>query len=215
MRDSNHDLIMGRCAPGLNEELPDVLNIRRDGERGFYYDDPITIDECKEYCHASAYCRFISYKPVPVFKEVSGQQKMTGWCYLHTKCPLEAIQRHSMNAKYRIWSKDNLTPRVCRPGYTDNTGPREGWDQACVFPFTFGSRTYTKCVKSQWTRRTWCATEVDADNGLLPNRWGYCECGSSDEDSLFNQLDGLVNWRRSLMEELDHRRRRLLNWWWS
>ena len=53
-------------------------------------------------------------------------------------------------------------------------GPVSG--QSCHFPFKAEGSTVlqSSCIYDNTTKNPWCATEVDAEGTVMPNKWGYC-----------------------------------------
>jgi len=52
--------------------------------------------------------------------------------------------------------------------------PDNPFGRPCVFPFQYKDVEYNACtyVESEWL---WCATEVDEDGDMVPNRYGDCD----------------------------------------
>jgi hypothetical protein len=71
--------------------------------------------------------------------------------------------------------KSNTAP-ICRkfPVGTCITVSGPKTNQACVFPFTYGSTTYNKCT-SVADDQPWCATSVSDTGRYQGGKWGDCE----------------------------------------
>ncbi len=45
---------------------------------------------------------------------------------------------------------------------------------ACVFPFIYKTVSYSNCTTVQNNGIAWCATETDANNNYITDKWGKC-----------------------------------------
>jgi len=82
------------------------------------------------------------------------------------------------------------TERVCSNNCRTNSGPARG--RKCVFPFSFGGRTYNECA--MWTYgginkgKFWCSTSTDVEGKHINGQgnYGICgpECPSENDDDL-------------------------------
>merc|ERR1711990_1226884 len=55
--------------------------------------------------------------------------------------------------------------------------PDTTYGPPCVFPFKFDGVEYNACTFAS-SENLWCATEVDDNGDMVPNRYGDCEPGS-------------------------------------
>ena len=58
-----------------------------------------------------------------------------------------------------------------------STGPEEGKDALCIFPFLFKGTNYSECIFELNEYNAWCPTKVDEIGHHLNggNYWGFCQ----------------------------------------
>ena len=85
-------------------------------------------------------------------------------------------------------SSSSLSKEVMEESFScslpENTCRTEGgpdYPAACAETFINDGRQFYACtdVNSPLENKTWCATEVDSKNVMVPGKWGYCtpKCG--------------------------------------
>merc|ERR1712112_751301 len=46
---------------------------------------------------------------------------------------------------------------------------------ACVFPFTFSGKQYTRCTTAGGFSSPWCSTQTDSRGNHVQGQWGNCD----------------------------------------
>ena len=60
----------------------------------------------------------------------------------------------------------------------------------CIFPFTYGGKTYSECSNSGGTC-SWCATKLDSSGAYILGFWGCCNdvCPKEDQKGTFFKFE--------------------------
>merc|ERR1712243_485764 len=96
--------------------------------------------------------------------QVTSHMEMFWW---PRNCSGTAVQETSVQETH--WAV-GPPPECCKTVGSNNTA----YGELCVFPFKLKGVEYNACTYVE-SEKLWCATEVQDDGVMVPNRYGDCD----------------------------------------